>query len=144
TPAPTATPTATASATPSATPAPTPPPTPLPSLTPAPTPAATPPLGPWQLVFTDTFDTPETIHQYSGGTPYRWNQYDDGSSDQLRGRYYLADGSMPGDVFMTRPLYSSGGITHVAAPVLVLYPGVSRGQLYGRYEFRLKADSLPG
>jgi len=100
----------------------------------------------WRLVFVDDFRSRIRLGRF--GRDRRWNAY----------RYSSKDTSGDGTYWPQRGLSTHGGVldiwlhtervggtdVHVVNAPQPVIPGVERGQLYGRYAIRFKADPVPG
>jgi len=100
----------------------------------------------WRLVFVDDFRSRIRLGRF--GRDRRWNAYPYPSKDTSgNGTYWPQRGlSTHGgvlDIWLHTESVNGTEVHVVNAPQPVI-PGVKRGQLYGRYAIRFKADPVPG
>jgi hypothetical protein len=101
----------------------------------------------WKQVFADDFSTAVPLGAFPGAVGGSWGAYPYPAKDTSRNGVYWPQKvvSQQGGV-MDFFIHTEGGMHLVSAPQPRLFPGVSagRGQLYGRYAVRFRADPLPG
>jgi hypothetical protein len=101
----------------------------------------------WHQIFADDFTTDIPVGSFPspvyGG---RWAGYGDGTRDTTgHGEYYPSRVLSVSNGVLNMYLHSENGIHMVAAPSPILFPGQPfKGQLYGRYTVRFRADAVPG
>ena len=102
----------------------------------------------WHQIFTEDFSTDVPLGSFPGSVyGSKWTNYGDGTRDTSgNGEYYPSMVlSVSGGVLNMYLHTSPSGVHLVAAPSPILFPGQPlKGQLYGRYTVRFRADSLPG
>jgi Glycosyl hydrolases family 16 len=108
----------------------------------------------WHQIFTDDFNRPVPVggypsHQNCGGRVYpasKWCPYPDGTRDTSGIGTYMPSRVMSNhDGILDLHLRTAGRVRMVAAPQAILpnAPTLYRGQRYGRYVVRFRADPLP-
>jgi hypothetical protein len=109
---------------------------------------ANPPIGNlpgWRQIFLDDFTTnvakgsfPNAVSSKWGAYPSPWRDTSKNGVYSPKEVVYISNGAL------TEDIHTSGGVHKVAA-LTPKVPGTSDyGQLYGRYEVRMRSDSLPG
>jgi hypothetical protein len=100
----------------------------------------------WRLVFVDDFRSRIRLGRF--GRSAKWNPYPHPWRDTSRnGTYWPEHGLSTHDGVLDIWLHTErdgGEDTHVVNAPQPVIPGVERGQLYGRYAIRFKADPVPG
>ncbi len=101
----------------------------------------------WRQVFTDNFATDVPVGSFPGSVyGSKWSAYLDGWTDTSgRGQYYPSKVLSVQNGILTYYIHTENGIPMVSAlePKLPGEPA-GKGQLYGRYTVRFRADSLYG
>jgi hypothetical protein len=99
----------------------------------------------WRQIFLDDFPTNVAKGSFPDAVSSKWGAYPSPWRDTSKNGVYS-----PKDVVsitngvLNQDIHTSGGVHKVAA-LTPKIPGTSKyGQLYGRYEVRMRADSLPG
>jgi beta-glucanase (GH16 family) len=109
-------------------------------------PAPTRDLPGWRLVFVDDFRSRIGIGRFGRGR--KWNPYPHPWRDTSKnGTYWPQRGLSTHDGVLDIWLHTErvdGEDTHIVNAPQPVIPGVERGQLYGRYAIRFKADPVPG
>jgi hypothetical protein len=119
---------------------------PLPSLPPAsgvPMPAGD--LPGWTQIFRDDFTKSIPAGQFPSAVSDRWWAYPRSYHDTTGKGIYDPSVISAHDGVLDMDIHTAGGFHLGAAPVPIL-PGTTRGkgQLYGRYSVRFRADAIPG
>lgn len=100
----------------------------------------------WRLAFVDDFRSRVGLGRFSRDR--RWTAYSYPSKDTSgNGTYWPQRGLSTHDGVLDIWLHServNGTDVHVVNAPQPVIPGVKRGQLYGRYAIRFKADPVPG
>lgn len=109
--------------------------------------AAAAPIGDlpgWRQTFVDDFSTDVPLGQFPVAVADRWDAYPSPWRDSTRHGVYSPQDvvSIKGGM-LNNYIHSLGG-RHDVAAVLPKVPGSTRGQLYGRFAVRWRADELPG
>jgi glycosyl hydrolase family 16 len=109
-------------------------------------PAPSKDLPGWRLVFVDDFGARVPLGRF--GRSARWNPYPYPWRDTSKnGVYWPQRGLSTHDGVLDVWLHTEkvdGADAHVVNAPQPVIPGVARGQLYGRYAIRFKADPVPG
>ena len=102
-------------------------------------------LAGWRATFRDDFNTNVARGSFPDAVSGKWGAYPSPWRDTSgHGVYSPKDVVSIANGVLTEDLHTSGGVHKVAA-LLPKLPGTSSyGQLYGRYEVRMRADTLPG
>jgi beta-glucanase (GH16 family) len=100
----------------------------------------------WRLVFVDDFRSRTALGAFGGGP--RWRAYPYPARDTSQhGTYWPQRGLSTHDGVLDIWLHTvkvGGTDVHVVNAPQPVIPGPERGQLYGRYAVRFKADPVPG
>ena len=102
----------------------------------------------WRQVFVDDFATRVRLGSFGPATSPRWRPYPYPWRDTSKnGTYWPQKGLSVHDGVLDIWLHTenvNGIATHIVNAPQPVLRGVSRGQLYGRYAIRFKADPVPG
>lgn len=101
----------------------------------------------WRQIFADDFNTNVPLGSFPSAVAGRWGSYPYPAKDTSHnGTYWPEKVISIHDGVMDLNLHTEGGVNAISAPQPRLFPGVSaaRGQLYGRYAMRFRADAVPG
>jgi hypothetical protein len=99
----------------------------------------------WRQIFVDDFNTNVPRGSFPDAVSNKWGAYPSPWRDTSgQGVYSPKDVVSIANGVLTKDLHTAGGVHKVAA-LTPKVPGTSKyGQLYGRYELRMRADTLPG
>ena len=98
----------------------------------------------WKQVFVDNFSHDVPTGKFPKAVAAKWSAYQDGWRDTSKfGTYYPSKVVSIHDGVMDLHLRTENGVSMVSAPEPKIGGG-SRGQLYGRYAVRYKADAIAG
>ena len=102
-------------------------------------------LAGWRQTFVDNFTTDVARGSFPSAVSDKWGAYPSPWRDTSgNGVYSPKDVVSISNGVLTKDIHTSGGVHKVAA-LTPKVPGSSKfGQLYGRYEVRMRADTLPG
>jgi len=102
-------------------------------------------LAGWRSIFRDDFNTNVAKGSFPDAVSGKWGAYPAPWKDTSgHGVYSPKEVVSIANGVLTEDIHTSGGVHKVAA-LLPKVPGTSSyGQLYGRYEVRMRADMLPG
>ena len=102
-------------------------------------------LAGWRSTFRDDFNTPVAKGSFPDAVSGKWGAYPAPWKDTSgHGVYSPKEVVSIANGVLNEDIHTSGGVHKVAA-LLPKVPGTSSyGQLYGRYEVRMRADMLPG
>jgi hypothetical protein len=98
----------------------------------------------WQQTFTDDFTRDVPLGDFPAAVADRWGAYPSPWRDSTRhGVYSPADVVSVRDGVLREHIHTDAG-RHKVAALLPNVPGPARGQRYGRFAVRWRADELPG
>jgi Glycosyl hydrolases family 16/Bacterial Ig domain len=102
-------------------------------------------LAGWRQIFVDNFTTnvargsfPDAVSGKWGAYPSPWRDTSNKGVYSPKDVVYIANG------VLTKDIHTAGGVHKVAALTPKVPGSSSYGQLYGRYEVRMRTDPLPG
>ena len=102
----------------------------------------------WRQIFADDFGQAVPLGSFRRGTARRWNAYRYPWKDTSKnGTYWPQRGLSAHDGLLDVWLHTetvNGVATHIVNAPQPILPGPTRGQLYGRYVIRFRADPVPG
>jgi hypothetical protein len=102
-------------------------------------------LDGWRQIFTEDFTTPAPLGKFTSAYGARWDAYPSPWTDTSgRGVYNPAKVLSVSNGVLDWYLHTENG-THYVGAVVPKLPGQSNGaQIYGKYTFRFRADTIPG
>ncbi len=102
-------------------------------------------LAGWRSIFRDDFNTNVATGSFPDAVSAKWGAYPAPWKDTSgHGVYSPKEVVSIANGVLSEDIHTSGGVHKVAALTPKLPGTSSYGQLYGRYEVRMRADMLPG
>ena len=102
-------------------------------------------LAGWRQIFVDNFTTNVARGNFPGAVSGKWDAYPSPWRDTSgKGVYSPQDVVYISNGVLTKDIHTAGGVHKIAALTPKLPGSSSYGQLYGRYEVRMRSDRLPG
>jgi len=99
----------------------------------------------WRQVFTDDFTTPVPPGSFPAMVSAKWRAYTDGTPDTSgNGTYYPSKVVSVHHGVMDKWIHTEGGVHMVAAPFPRVPDQTQKGQMYGRFAVRFRADPVEG
>ena len=105
-------------------------------------------VGGWRQIFADDFSTNVPLGSFPAAVSTKWKPYPYPWKDTSKnGTYWPQKGLSAHDGLLDVWLHTetvNGVATHIVNAPQPILPGPTRGQLYGRYVIRFRADPVPG
>jgi beta-glucanase (GH16 family) len=99
----------------------------------------------WRQIFTDEFTTNVALGSFPDAVSGKWGAYPSPWKDTSgNGVYSPKEVVSVTNGVLTEDIHTSNGVHKVAALTPKVPGSASFGQQYGRYEVRMRTDSLPG
>lgn len=116
----------------------------VPGVAPAPVPTTVPrgDVRGWKQTFAEDFNEPVAAGRFPVGYAKKWTSYN-GFPDTNRSALYDSGVISVHDGVLDEKLQRTAGVTRVAA-IAPMLGKAWKGQVYGRFSVRFKADRLPG